>query len=429
VFEIYQDLGMNNLGAQGPATMGSSTNEQRSHELSHLHHAQSFQICRDHHKLNANKNNCPSRFFFKVDDHTFATTSAPKNGITNASTENINTKFTPEEWEGKFEAGHDYFKPEQKSANAPQRGRTQSASRARGRSPVKVRPVDPQVMQPRVEDDAPIESPGGTKFTPEEWAQSFKPQTFMPPPPAMPPRPAGARKSRGTRPTMGGNAAAVDDSDTTSDEKPLFAGRRPQPPPILTSPALDPMDVDSTPPAETAEIQATEHPAVNTVPLGVQSPSKRPAAPSQSPTDSALKVEFDDLKLRDLISHLNLPAAPIPPELPRNLTPEYNRPAKEYYAGYLKDFQSYMCDWDLFSNRFMFHILARKKLNDGMGAMRWQDDAGLEKYRMGLKEDKVVLDYWSAMQEKHEVVMKDYAILKEQMKPEKERDRPRKKTH
>ena len=434
VSESDDVLHKNWMCAQEPAAMGSPSKTQRycSPSLSRLpdayHRTESSFSCMGQDKSNANKDNYPTSFSFKVDDNTFAATNPRPNGFTSPSTENINTKFTPEEWEGKFEAGHDYFRPEQKAAGAPgvpARGRTHSGNRSRGRSPVKLRPVDPKAMQPHVEEETPIESPGGTKFTPEEWAQSFKPQTFMPPPPGVPPRQTSSRKGRvpSIRPTMG-TAAVVDDSENTSDEKPLFTGRKTQPPP-----SPEPMEVDTTPPAESVETQAPKTPTSNTVPLGVPSPGKRPAAPSQSPTDSALKVEFDDLKLRDLISHLSLPAAPVPPKLPVSPTPEYTRPPKAAYNAYLKEFKAYMSDWDLFNNQFMFHTLARKKQNDELGAIRWEDDAGLEKYRLGLKEDKVVLGHWSTTQDNHQAVMKEYAVLKERMKDRNERERPRKKVY
>ena len=244
----------------------------------------------------------------------------------------------------------------------------------------------------------------------------------------MPPRAAaGTRKGRqpSLRTTMGGNAAVVDDSENTSDEKPLFTGRKS--PPILTeSQSPDPMEVD-TPPVQSTETQTPKTPTAPKETLHHPSPGKRAAAPSQSPIDSALKVEFDDLKLRDLISHLNLPAAPEAPPLPVSQTPEYTRPPKAAYEVYLHEFKAYMCDWDLFNNRFMMHMLARKKENDGLGTKRWEDDGGLETYRLGLKADKAVLGHWQAAEDHHQSVMKDYAIIKERMKDRSERERPRKK--
>jgi hypothetical protein len=431
VFESEDTLDKNWTCYREPAVMGSPSKKQKFSEPPDAHHrAKASPSVLRQETLNANDDHYPHRFSFKIDDSTFATSKPQPNGFTSPSTENINTKFTPEEWAGAFKAGG-YFMPEQKASGIPPRGRAQSGTRSRGRSPIKIRPVDPKVIQPRVEEETLIESPGGTKFAPDEWAQSFKPQTFMPPPPAMPPRTTSGRKGRtpSIRTTLGGNAAVVDDSENTSDEKPLFTGRKPQPSPVVTSPSPDPMEVDSTPPGESNENQAPKTPSAKTVPFNATSPSKRAAAPSHSPIDSALKVEFDDLKLRDLISHLNLPVAPVPPKIPVSPTPEYTRPLKSDYEAYLKDFKAYMCDWDLFNNQFMFHILARKKHNDEMGAMRWEDDAGLEKYRMGLREDKLVLGHWSTTQENHQLVMKEYAILKERMKDRSERERPRKKTH
>ena len=417
--------------AQKPSSMGSLPKKQKYHWLRHLNCPKKLSSSMEQQKPSANLFDHPFSFSLKVDNNTFATTNPRPNGVATPNTENINTKFTSEEWDGKFEAGHDYFRPEHNAAGFPPQGRAQSASRSRGRSPIKIRPFEHKFVQPHAKEVPPMESPGGTKFTPEEWAQSFKPQTFMPSLSTTSARSASSWKGRwpSVRLTMGGNAAVVEDSDNTTDEVPLFTGRKSAGPHVTTSPGLDPMEVDSTPPSEPVTSQAPNIPTPNTVPSGVQSPGKRAAAPSLSPVDSTLKVEFDDLKVRDLISTLNLPIPPVPPKSPVNFTPEYTRPTKAAYEVYLADFKIYMHDWDLFTNQFAYHILARKKQNDDLGSARWEDDKGLAIYRTGLKEDKFVLSHWGKMVEKHEGVMKECAIWKERMKPRNERERPRKKTH
>lgn len=394
--------------------------------LRHLqsNHSYDFQSRRtfwDHHlwtKSEANKGN--TSFSFNVNDETFATKSPKANGFSN-SAENISTKFTPEDWDGKFEAGASYFQPE-KVPSTPQRPRSQSNSRSRGRSPIKVQP--PFGMPSRPEEQTPIESPGGTKFSAQDWAETFKPQTFMPPP--MQPRTGPGNRKRSLKPTMGGNAAVIDESDT-SDEKPLFQGRNSQSPPKASPPVVgspEPMDVDTPPFKNTVPQFPQTNGKLNTEQL------KRPAASaSASPVDSELKVAFEDLKVKDIISTLNMPT---PPPTPAPPATDKDIPTRAAYDDYLHRYEKYMLEWDRFNAKFLLHMVARKNQNDELKEKRWADDKGLETYRMGLKEDQAVMHKWSEHTSVHETAVKCFVIMKERMQNgdvTAETRRPRKKTH
>lgn len=380
--------------------------------------------------------NGESIFSFKVDENTFQRTKS--NGFS-SSTENINTKFTPEEWDGKFEAG--YFQPEQKAANMSHaRTRAQSGSRSRGRSPVKPNPnpnIDPHYAQyPQSEPETHAESPGGTKFSQAEWAGTFKPQTFMPTHPTpsqagkVPPRSTRKARAPTLKPTMG-TAAVIDDSSDSSIEKPLFTGRKsfaattPTKSTQLPAPSPDAMDVDTPPVFNPAT--STQGPPDN---LKVNSsPGKRPAAPSgtASPTDQeTLKVNFEEMKIQDIISSMNLPKPPAAPQIIQTANDNV-RPTEAEYESYLARVAEYMKQWDLFNNRIMLHLVARKNQNDGLGERRWMDDQGMEIYRQGLREDKVVLGHWVGAENGHAEVLKAHAIVRERMKDKTERQPPRKK--
>ncbi|KAJ8071386.1 hypothetical protein OCU04_001709 [Sclerotinia nivalis] len=378
-------------------------------------------------KLNAHANiNSQNSFSMKLDDETFSPTR-PK----------INTTFSSADWRGKFEAGGDYFVPERKTTQIPLHShfRAQSASRSRGRSPVKSRSADSKPFPARkLDSDTPIESPGGTRFSPEDWAEKFKPQTFAPPSipspfkPSVPPR-VGSRRPRVpiAKPTVG--SAAVFSEDDSSDDKPLFAGRNPKAPKPPASP--DAMDVDSPPPATPAPPpQASPTKAsppranaglkINTEQL------KRSAASSQSPVDAeGLGVEFHDLDIQDLLSSLNLPQ---PPTAPRYSHESYTALSQGIY---LSSFTAYMGDWDVFAKRMLLHLLARKNQNDGLGSNRWENSQGLDIYRRGLKEDGAVMSHWVAAMASHDQAMKEFAINKERfdMAEGRDRERPRKKAH
>lgn len=205
-----------------------------------------------HRRMNTTRNNADgesSSFSFNPEE--MADTRPGPKRFTSSSAENISTKFNTEDWHGTFTAG-DMFAPDA----TPKKNNTSRTS-SRGRSPAKPRPAAPS--QPSVHTnnlngttpatfpipngtDRPAESPGGTKFSAAEWAETFKPQTFAPPPFQSPDRgsksqPFSARGSRkATRnnsttskgpPTRRatGNAIIIDSSDDDSDVKPLFSGR------------------------------------------------------------------------------------------------------------------------------------------------------------------------------------------------------------
>jgi hypothetical protein len=196
-----------------------------------------------------------------------------------------------------------------------------------------------------------------------------------------------------------GTAAVVEDEDA-SDDKPLFKGRKASMPTAAASPpSPDPMDVDT--------------PAQSSTPLTGEPKANRPLrqtpVPSPPSTDTeSLKINFDDLKIRDLISTLNLPRPPVAPQIPAALLP----PTKDTFDAYLEKFKVYMGDWDLFSNRMMLHLVARKNQNDSLGATRWMNAEGIMFYRNGLQEDSAVIKWWNAAIERHGENMKQCQVLK-----------------
>jgi hypothetical protein len=151
-------------------------------------------------------------------------------------------------------------------------------------------------------------------------------------------------------------------------------------------------------------------------------------------------VNFEDLKIRDIITSLDMPLPPSPP-IPPQAT-EFELPSRQAYEEYLKRYEDYMAAWDLTNTKFLLHVVARKNQNDISLSKRWTDEKSTETYRLGLKEDQAVLKKWSELTEKHEKVVKDYVILKARMKARVQKEevkpaelekesvlRPRKKTH
>jgi hypothetical protein len=240
---------------------------------------------------------------------------------------------------------------------------------------------------------------------------------------------------------MGGKAAVVDDSETPDEGKPLFDAKPPGSSTPYSTASPDAMDVDTPPVTNTNTVpQFTDKPNVNTENL------KRPAGPSQSqsPTDidtEALKFDFNDLKIADIISALTLPTPPTPPTVPKQLLPEkFERPNWPAFDIYKKQFGKYMGEWDLFNSKYMLHLVARKNQVEALGARRWEDEDGAEFYRRGLREDDVVLEHWRRERGVHEKVVKDFVVVRERVRTREETfvasaaggaggERPRKKTH
>lgn len=367
--------------------------------------------CRPEDEAHSNKNmfqtrtnrRCPSRFSFHVDENTFNPTNP--GAFKPSGPESVNTTFSPADWEAKFESKN--FAPDQPSTAGPRYPRQQSASRVRGRSPTKSRSGEKKPSG-QVDPDLPIESsPSGTKFSKDEWAGTFKPQTFMPAPPASATTPGASRVARKSRvssikPTMG-TAAVVDDGDT-SDDKPLFKGRNPIMSESKAAQSPDPMDVDTPATSAVPTPGAAEEPNGDTR----DAPNATPG-PTQAPADTeSLKANFEDLEIQDGITSLSLPKPPTAPQVPAALLP----PTADTIDAYLEKFKAYMGEWDLFSSQMLLHLVTRKTQNETLGPTRWLNAEGNSFYRKGLKEDAAVLSWWIDAMEKHGENMKQCRILK-----------------
>ncbi|OBT84259.1 hypothetical protein VE02_06972 [Pseudogymnoascus sp. 03VT05] len=369
-------------------------------------------------------------FTFQVDGETYTAHSVPRQFPT-SSAENISTTFTPTDWHGKFEAGEDYFGKE--AAAQPARGN--STSRARNRSPPKPRVppvstkspypnIDPEILQQSSGTEGATSSPAGTKFSPEEWAQTFKPGIFAPPPQ---PSPGSLNRSRtnssrraktGSSSSKGpsvskttGTAAMVDDGD----DEPLFMGSRPVPgaetgastsaqPPLASSPTA--MDIDPPQPTNDARnvyvepTRAEWRPSDMTSSAFAAPPAAAPALPpkealnQQNRSTSGLAANLDDLKkteplytppaglssFADLTSNLPFASkaattAPIGkgfkpahldlPQPPRGpsppaILPDAPRPTQAAWDTYMTSMHAYMAAWDAFNTKMVCHFVARK---------------------------------------------------------------------
>ncbi|KAH8804663.1 hypothetical protein F5884DRAFT_420961 [Xylogone sp. PMI_703] len=381
-------------------------------------------------------------FEFNVDDDLFTTTKAQDKPPASTGAENVGSTFSPKDWDGKFDdAG--FFTPEQRT----EYGKGRVGPKSRGRSPPKPRPGAPR--------EAPTAStePGTSQEPiPQDWAQYFKPQTFIPPQQTKPRIPrSGVRRPRAPRST----SAVVDDDDDedSSDGPPLFMasnmsgrttfsgnGVKIGAPVDADSP--DAMDIDTPPVVPSA-------PDVPVIPAMGKTPSDRPPSPvavppnlpsraegskdkqSAQPTTNGedMKINLDSLKqtepikqptasglnsFDDLISSLPfesrasliLPTAesfiPKAPPSPLTLT-------QATYADYVAEFKFYMNQWSNLNTRFVLHFAARKKQTmQFVDDFEHASDGLLNSYLEGLHEDQKIRTTWNEATKDYEIALKHF---------------------
>lgn len=261
----------------------------------------------------ADENIHSNRFSMPVPPNMF--TSPTSNGKSR-SEESINTKFSADGWSGTFSGSSEYFAPPQASSRRgspslrggqrpPMRPTTssfgQSSSAAQSPS-TSMPPPPPPFAAPQGSAFPEPQSAGSdTKFSKDQWEQTFKDGSWtFPPPPSMPPsspvkggarsRPASRKNSRAahTRPPSApaGTAAnphVVDEEDgQTSNSR-----TAPHTAPTDQDSGLhepDAMDIDNTPPAtETTHAQQStadqsKEPRLVSVPPSAWRQSQQPHA-------------------------------------------------------------------------------------------------------------------------------------------------------
>lgn len=351
------------------------------------------------------------RFSFSLDDDTFISTNDTQQKSTfGNSMENISTKFSADEWDGKFSAGSnsDCFKL---NLNV---GRTSSqpVNRVRARSPTKSQTGGKRVA--KTENSS--EDSNGRKFSVDEWAETFKQQTFMPPQPISQsmtrpaPSSSNSRKRRttpGIRPVLGSSILSL--SDIINESKNQHGPTQESSTLNINSEDVatpEPMDIDI--PLET-NVDPLVPKVTNNNPIKKLKTQVSRASHPKLPTNeveaqtSALKVNFSDLKIKDLV--LDFPLPPNPPVLSQKRVS-----SASIYREYEARYQQYMTEWDQFDKKFLLHLVARKNKNETLGEKRWKEEAA-EYYRNSIKEDQVVLRKWAEAKETHEKVITEWIVF------------------
>lgn len=416
----------------------------------------------------------PDSFTFPVNNQTFA--GAPS--LRSQSSENINTTFSPSDWNGKFTASGEYFAPPH-TARAPTP--RQRASPTKGQRPVSQHPPVINItetlpngntpMPPPPAGPIPAPSPSQVKFSAEEWSRHFQEGTFAwpPPPPGSPVRPAPLKrpktprmpskssKKRTTVPKPASASATVDDSG----EEPGINGTDSNVESVsssisATSADGSAMDIDPalTPPNQQTQ-RSYDAPTDGRTQYSGSENTPRPHAPlepsglsGQTPAENggdneATKLDFTDLRnvaplapgneglkdLGDLSGALPFESrsANSAAKIPRPRRLDLPNPPKaplipetlnqNSWEAYIAQMRNYMYLWKIYDNKILNHFKSRQTFVETSLGTNWISGAGdgYAKYMQGLEEDVRVRMHWNISCEKHQDAMMGLGSLRERL--------------
>lgn len=410
----------------------------------------------------ADANTNTSDSFNLQNDH--AASSAPRKV---QSTENINTNFSPSGWHGKFSGdAEDYLGPS-RNGSTPRGRLSPPKGRSRPQTPLKERPkvaVATENLQPNGGRPipppppfapVPTKSPGGTKFSKDQWDQTFKEPSwaFPPPPPIQSPRVGNGKRAKPLRkmstvnkrptvprPAFVSSAVSGEDEGDASNEASSVLGSEGS-----SGNAMD-IDPDLTPPSAPTPQTATKPQAQTyTDPITHIIRSAVPPLPSRADrntggADSSLNL--GDLKktapfvasnsgLKDLNElkttlpfpsaasaiplqssapqQLSLPHPPKAPAIPATVT----QSSWDLYLTYIR---AYMAEWNLFNHKMLNHFGTRQTEVETKLGKEWigsVGDEGYARYMKGVEEDFRVREHWDVSWEKHRECMKGLGRVRE----------------
>ncbi|SZF03359.1 unnamed protein product [Blumeria hordei] len=375
------------------------------------------------------RDNKPNIFSFAVNDDMFNNNFSSQGYSFSNDAEKISTKFSADQWDGKFAAGWDAncFIPETKPSQFNVRSKTVRSPK-KFKSPETTSTKASTKPEPFETNFTPSLNPSTetsyrTKFSANDWAETFMPQIFMP---ASVPKTMSSSNSNRKRsgPNIRSNINEVAGVDVRlKNGNQDSAGRK--------STTQDPLE-NNIPVPEPMDIDTPIAPASNFEPKGKidnsrtnQASHKRrvsqPEALSRENLHTAaLKIKFSDLKIRDLI--LDFPTPPVAPTLP-----QVKKPGENIYLEYESKFEQYMIEWDQFDKKYLLHLVARKNQNENLGERRWRGNE-VEKYRATVQEDQIVLKKWAEAKEMHDKALADRIAVGDIVKEDDFGERQRKNT-
>ncbi|KAF2169407.1 hypothetical protein M409DRAFT_65083 [Zasmidium cellare ATCC 36951] len=371
------------------------------------------------------------------------------------SFDNINTKFSPDGWNGSFTstAAPDYFA----AGRRPSPGRRAPSNRGHGRAatadvPPRSNSNTPGDMGPPPPPEQPASmytSPSDVKFNEEQWKDTFKDPSWTMPPVGShrgtssktPSRKGSRLHTKTSADGVGGDGSkaqphiVVDDDDNVEAQ-----GSKGRPDSGGFVEEGDAMDIDTTPPTQQAEQGAasTKEPRLYAVPKSTwrekaeqnqQTAGARKASSrhNRQNTEPTLKTNLDDLShvepiaqsaaglqnLADLSSTLPFQSSTTPsrttqsaepqklqtPPIPRVPVPP-NRLTKASWHTYALSFATYLEAYHAFNKTMLAHFDAREKQASArlLGGSGWLEAIGGD-----TSTSLGFTSYWKGVQEDEKV--------------------------
>lgn len=408
--------------------------------------------------------------------------SGPANGVSpnpfkSKSAESINLKFSPSEWNGKFEGKPDYFAPNPQKGSS-NKGRT---SPSRGRPPQRTATIrnpasgqsQPPPMSPFTQPQTsgmPPPPPGpppnaqaafppanpstshSAKFAPEDWAETFKEPSWAYPSKETSPR----RGSTATKRTNANRKPSVVDvngkagqGEKTKTKNQAFAED-------AINGDEDAMDLDDTPPLKPAKAGPVPSGAPPLSPPksnGIGNAAARNGNASTSNPPKAPTGAFNGLSglaavepflpssngglgglgdLKDTLpfksqpsnSHptksstaqkLKFPQVPAAPAVPAKIT-------QESVGSYFSQMEIYVRQYKAYNATLTKHFIARNEelenLDERCIHQRGEttQKLGFASYLKKMKEDEGVMEAWKVAQEWHIKALEQCAEVRNKAK-------------
>lgn len=413
---------------------------------------------------------CAHSFSFPVDDSTFQETTPNHRNFTRGSVDDINTRFVDEEpspaW--KFSAGSAEL------GGSPV-NRSPAGSRTGRRSPPK-RPTGPANESANV--NVPSEPPE-SKFDAEGWSDKFGPHTFVPQPVATntsSPTRASRTNSKKTKPAKPAGFSVPGEVSSDEDTYEWRGRKGPPVPEVAESPQA--MDIDS-PMNEPAVPSSPQPQSARNIHVEPSRPDWRSGEANVQDAEEEIKPEdpvkkkfqanavgsedseefranFNDLKnvapmtqeasglksfgdLKDTLPFdsqasgappIKLPKAqplvfpnpPTAPRLPPTVAISGLKPNMSSWEKYLKEFEAYLQQWDMFNRLVVDHFMTRKlhitqsRNNKGYGFLGSRGDNDVREYYNWVQQDNEVRRKWTEACEEHEKRFREFMAFRERMK-------------
>ena len=378
------------------------------------------------------------------------------------SSDTISVNFSPSDWHGKFTGrSQEYFGSSPRRtpvtrgrASPTKRSTTQpsSAHTAPSTERSEVPNGNPHMPPP------PPRTDHNNEYSPDKWAQYFRPGSLNwqpPPPPPAGPTTRGVSKKRAKTPSRRGSKtifkrAAVPKQPTVTpvvdDEADDIASSNVESASSNASGNGSAMDLDSSSPPSAEKQRPANFTDANASTPRPPIP-RRPVAPSQAQSiQQDGQLNLGDLKnvapfapnqqgikdLNDLNTtlpfdskasakpadsplsprKLDIPHPPKPPIAPETLT-------QNTWDRYLAATLIYMSDWNIYNTKMLAHFNERQTSVDqtlkpqwlsavGEGTEKW----GFGKYMQGLEEDFRVREHWDVSWERHRECMRAFGAVR-----------------